>query len=231
VTGDSPPAGDDSAAVLAAVAHEFKNALAPLGMTLQLMHRQLRGGQPIAEADVAFSREQVRLLSALVDDLLDQARVDLDALPFRPAPADLRVVVSDAVAAFRRGHDTPIVTDLAAGPVIAPLDATRMRQVLANLLENAARYAPPGSPVTVHVRGGQGAVARVEVCDRGPGLSAPEKALVFERFVRGAAAQGTSGLGLGLYLCRAIVDQHGGRIGVDSVPGAGCTFWIELRTS
>jgi signal transduction histidine kinase len=69
------------------------------------------------------------------------------------------------------------------------------------------------------------------VRDRGPGLSAADANRVFERFVRGSSAQGTSGLGLGLYLCRAIVDQHGGRIGVDSEPGAGCTFWIELPTT
>ena len=70
--------------MLAAVAHELKNALAPLGMTLQLIERQVKSGQPIVAEDLAFSRAQVRLLSGLVDDLLDQARVDLAALPFRP---------------------------------------------------------------------------------------------------------------------------------------------------
>ncbi len=225
----APP--DDTGAVLAAVAHEFKNALAPLGMTLQMIERQVKAGQPIVEEDLAFSRAQVRLLSGLVDDLLDQTRVDLAALPFRPAAADLRAVVADAVGAFRRMHQTPVAADLPDAPLTAWLDPTRMRQVLANLLENAARYAPAGSPVTVRVRSRPGAVARIEVCDRGPGLNPEDQNRIFDRFVRGAAAQGTSGLGLGLYLCRAIVDQHGGRIGVDSVPGEGCTFWIELRTS
>lgn len=223
--------GPDAATVLATVAHEFKNALAPLGMTLQMIERQVRAGQPIVEEDLAFSRAQVRFLSGLVDDLLDQARVDLAALPFRPGAADLRAVATDAVGAFRRAHATPVQVDLPDAPVTASVDAVRMRQVLANLLENAARYTPAGSPVTVRVAGAAGAMARIEVRDRGPGLSAAEKSRVFERFVRGAAAQGTSGLGLGLYLCRAIVDQHGGRIGVDSVPGDGCTFWIELQTS
>jgi two-component system, sensor histidine kinase len=234
---DRPAAAtaDDAAAVLAAVAHEFKNALAPLVMTLQMIERHVKAGQPVLEDDVTFSRAQVRLLSALVDDLLDQARIDLDALPFRPAPADLRAVITDAVTAFRRGNSTAAAQslrlDLPDGPVTAAVDATRMRQVLANLLENAARYTPAGSPVTVRVQPGPEAIARIEVCDRGPGLTADEKSRVFDRFVRGAAGQGTSGLGLGLYLCRAIVQQHGGRIGVDSVPGAGCTFWIELRTA
>ncbi|MES1210385.1 MAG: HAMP domain-containing sensor histidine kinase, partial [Pseudomonadota bacterium] len=218
-------------AVLAAVAHELKNAITPLGMTLQLIERQVKAGQPIVAADLAFSRAQVRLLSGLVDDLLDQARVDLAGLPFRPTAADVRAIVAEAVEAFRRGNHTPVVADLPDAPLTAALDPTRIRQALTNLLENAARYAPSGSPVTVRLRPGPGAVARIEVCDRGPGLSADDEARVFDRFVRGATARGTSGLGLGLYLCRAIVDQHGGRIGVDSVPGAGCTFWIELRTS
>ena len=107
-----------------------------------------------------------------------------------------------------------------------------MRQVLANLLENAARYAPAGSPVTVRVR----PVLRSGCANRGVRPRAGPDARTTRAAssiasCAGAAAQGTSGLGLGLYLCRAIVDQHGGRIGVDSVPGAGCTFWIELRTS
>jgi len=218
---------DDSAAVLAAVAHEFKNALAPLGMTLQLMERQVRAGQPVAADDLVFSRAQVQLLSGLVNDLLDQGRIDLDALPFQPVPADLRAVVEAAAAAFRRAHATPLRLELPDAPLVVNLDPARMRQVLANLLENAARYAPAGSDITLRAQP-TAAGARLEVRDRGPGLAPDEKARIFERFVRGAAGHGTGGLGLGLYLCRAIVAQHGGRIGVDSEPGAGCTFWIVI---
>jgi signal transduction histidine kinase len=68
----------------------------------------------------------------------------------------------------------------------------------------------------------------VTVRDRGAGVAADEQERVFERFVRGSASKGTGGLGIGLYLCRAILDRHGGAIGVDSVPGAGASFWFEL---
>ena len=218
---------DDTTALLAAVAHEFKNALAPLGMTLQLMERQVHAGQTVAAADLAFSREQVQVLAALVNDLLDQGRIELDALPFQPIRADLRAVVEQAGAAFRRAHAVPLVLELPDAPLTVRLDPARMRQVLANLLENAVRYAPAGSEVTVRaLRAGAG--ARLEVCDRGPGLAPDEKARIFDRFARGAAGQASSGLGLGLYLCRAIVAQHGGQIGVDSNPGTGCTFWIVI---
>lgn len=222
-------ADGDPTAVLAAVAHEIKNALAPLGMTLQLVERQLLTGQPIAPGDLAFSRAQVRVLSGLVNDLLDQARVDLGALPFRPEPTDVGALVQETVAAFRRAHDAPVAVDAPPAPLTARLDPARMRQVLANLLENAARYAPAGSQIAVRTHAVDGTVARIEVADRGPGLGDGEKSRIFDRFVRGAAGQGTSGLGLGLYLCRAIVEQHGGAIGVDSQPGAGCTFWVDIR--
>jgi signal transduction histidine kinase len=101
--------------------------------------------------------------------------------------------------------------------------------VVLNLLDNAAKYAPPPSPITVVVARAAGGGARLEVRDRGPGLPAGAQATVFERFVRARPlGDGTRGLGLGLYLCRMIIEGHGGRIGVDSTPGAGAVFWIEL---
>ena len=102
-----------------------------------------------------------------------------------------------------------------------------MQQVLLNLLENAARYSPVGSDVTVRLRHRRRARAD-RGRDRGPGLLLEEQARIFDRFVRGAASEGTGGLGIGLYLCRAIVERHGGTIGVDSAPGAGATFWVDL---
>jgi signal transduction histidine kinase len=111
------------------------------------------------------------------------------------------------------------------------VDDGRLQQVIVNLLENATRYSPAGSDVTVRLRQSAPGRARIEVSDRGPGLSPDEQARVFDRFVRGSTAEGTSGLGLGLYLCRAIVQQHGGAIGVESAPGAGATFWLEISAA
>jgi len=216
---------------LAAAAHEIKNALGPLAMTLQLAERQLLADQPVAPADLAFARAQVRRLSGLVEDLLDQTRADLGALAFRPRAVDLCEVVAEAVQTFRRGRPAPlpILVELPPEALVASVDAGRMQQVLANLLENAVRYSPAGSNVTVRLVRRPPATARIEVRDAGPGLSADEQARIFDRFVRGAASEGTSGLGLGLYLCRAIVEQHGGTIGVDSAPGRGATFWMNIR--
>ena len=228
--GDRTPEvpAEDATVVLAAAAHEIKNALGPLGMTLQIVERQLLGGQPIAPADLAFTRAQVRRLSGLVDDLLDLTRADLDALAFRPGPVDLRAVATEAVETFRRGRSALVTLELPKTPLAVTIDLGRMVQVLVNLLENAVRYSPAGLPVVVAAMRKSATTARLEVRDRGPGLGADEQARIFGRFVRGTAAEGTSGLGIGLYLCRAIVERHGGTIGVDSVAGGGATFWIEI---
>ncbi|HXU03312.1 MAG TPA: histidine kinase dimerization/phospho-acceptor domain-containing protein, partial [Polyangia bacterium] len=97
-------AEDDPAAVFGAAAHEIKNALGPLAMTLQLAERQLLAGQPIAPSDMAFARAQVRRLSRLVDDLMDLTRADLGLLAVNPREIDLAAVVNETVDTFRRGH-------------------------------------------------------------------------------------------------------------------------------
>ncbi len=223
------PSADDATVALAAAAHEIKNALGPLGMTLQLAERQLLAGHPVAPADLAFARGQVRRLSTLVEDLLDLTRADLGEIPFRPRRVDLRDVVIEAVETFKRGRPAAVTLELPEAPLAVSVDFGRMVQVLINLLENAVRYSPVGFPVVVAASRVDATTARFEVRDRGPGLSADDQARIFGRFVRGTAAEGTSGLGIGLYLCRAIVERHGGAIGVDSVAGGGATFWVEVR--
>jgi two-component system, NtrC family, sensor histidine kinase KinB len=100
--------------------------------------------------------------------------------------------------------------------------------VLLNLLENAARYSPEGAPIAVTVSRATDNRVRVAVRDQGPGVAPDEQQRIFERFVRGAAAQSKGGLGIGLYLCRIIVEGHGGTLGIDSKPGAGAIFWFQL---
>jgi signal transduction histidine kinase len=212
-----------------AAAHEIKNALGPLAMTLQLAERQLLAGQPIAAADMAFARAQVRRVSRLVEDLMDLTRADLGQLPIRKRDTDLVAVVSECLDTFRRAHASPVALDPpVAGPLPIAIDEMRIQQVLLNLLENAARYAPEGAPIGVAITSPAPATARVTVRDRGPGIAHAEQQRIFERFVRGEAAEGKGGLGLGLYLCRTIVERHGGAIGVDSTVGAGAAFWIDL---
>jgi signal transduction histidine kinase len=225
---EKAPSADETAAMFGAAAHEIKNALGPLAMTLQLAERQCLAGEPVGIADLAFARAQVRRLSRLVEDLMDLTRADLDQLALRPAPVDLSEVVAESVETFRRGHARIATLALPPAPLTATIDAARVQQVLLNLLENAARYSPVEASIEVSVAAVEGGRARVTVVDHGPGVAVEERGRIFERFVRGVAAEGTGGLGLGLYLCRAIVERHGGAIGVEDAAGGGSSFWVEL---
>jgi signal transduction histidine kinase len=228
VAAPLPGLGLDLSVALGSAAHEIKNGLGPLGMTLQLVERKLLAGQPVPPQDISFARAQVRRLSHLVNDLLDVTHLDTDQFPLRPRAADLAVTVGEAIDTFQRGNVRQIARALPAAPVQATFDPDRIVQVVLNLLENAAKYAPLPAPISValaRVPGG----ARVEVRDGGPGLTPDAQIRVFDRFVRERGdGDGTRGLGLGLYLCRSIVERHGGRIGVESTPGLGATFWFEL---
>lgn len=213
---------------LGSAAHEIKNGLGPLGMTLQLVERKLLAGEAVPPQDLSFARAQVRRLSHLVNDLLDVTHLDGDRFPLRAARGDLAATVAEAVEIFQRGNVRQISRALPGAAVHATFDGDRIVQVLLNLLENAAKYAPLPAPISVSLaRTDRG--ARVEVRDGGPGLSEADRDRVFKRFERAREeGDGTRGLGLGLYLCRSIVERHGGRIGVDSRPGEGAAFWFEL---
>jgi len=124
----------------------------------------------------------------------------------------------------------------AGAPVPVEADADRIAQVITNYLTNAIKYSPPDRRVNVSVAV-HGDRARVAVCDAGPGLPKEERVHVWELFHRapGVAAQGGAqgevaggSLGLGLYICKAIIRAHGGRVGVKSVVGRGSTFWFTL---
>ena len=108
---------------------------------------------------------------------------------------------------------------------LVPLDEVSIEQVLVNLLENAMRYTPPGSPIVLSAWP-EGALVVVEVADRGPGLAPGDEDRVFEKFYRAQASP--HGVGLGLAICRGIVEAHGGRIWAENRPGGGAAFRFEL---
>jgi signal transduction histidine kinase len=174
-------------------------------------------------------RQEATRMGKLVDDLLLLAHLDEQrALDLRPV--DLSSLAADAVQDLRILHPgRRLAMRAEPEPVIVNADEARVRQVIANLLSNALHHTPPGTPIDVSVRVGSGE-ARLTVADEGPGMSQWQAERVFERFYRGdpARSRASGGSGLGLSIVAALVSAHGGRSGVDTAPGHGCSFHIWL---
>ncbi len=129
-----------------------------------------------------------------------------------------------------RMRDHPVTVDLPAELPLVPIDGVLLEQVFINLLENAAKHTPAGTPVTIIARPIPGAI-QVSVADRGPGLPPGEETRIFEKFYRGNAAEAGKGVGLGLTISRGIITAHGGRIWAEPRPGGGTLINFTLPLS
>jgi signal transduction histidine kinase len=213
-------------AFLSMASHELKTPITALNLQVEAFLRA-RDPAPAAKAAEAIRRQVVRL-TALVNALLDVSRLNEGRLRIDLEPVDLAALAREVVARLGAECDragTAIHLD-APHAVGGRWDRVRLEQVATNLLTNALKYGG-GKPVSVRVEG-DGVVARLIVADRGMGVSPADQGRIFERFERGSSARGYGGFGLGLWISREIVTALGGRIEVDSAPGAGATFRVEL---
>jgi signal transduction histidine kinase len=171
---------------------------------------------------------QTQYLTSLADDVLTMTRIESGTLPLDTRDVDLADLARQAIAA-RSTAPSAIVLDASSGPAPIHGDPRRLRQVIENLIGNAVKYAPAGTPVTVSVRRSADG-AEVSVADAGPGIPPEEIPGLFQKFSRLGAARrsGVHGTGLGLYICRSIVEAHGGRISVAGGPGGGSVFTVVL---
>ncbi len=198
--------------LLSAISHDLRTPLAALvGLadTLQLTPPPL----PPAQAETAAAmRESAQRMNALVGNLLDMARLEAGGVPLRHEWQPLEEVLGSALAACQPAlARRPVSLQLPSDLPLLHLDATLIERVLANLLENAAKYTPPATPICIAATALAQEV-RITVDDDGPGLPPGREAAVFEKFERGSKEQAAPGVGLGLAICRAIVQAHGGRI-------------------
>jgi len=217
---------------VATVSHELRTPLAAVyGAAVTLAERDFAGREEVRAALVAQIAEQAERLSSIVDDILFVGRLEAGGLRLETVAVDAGAVAHAAVEAaqLRVGESAALELHVAAGLPTIESDAGRLRQVLDNLLDNAIKYSPDGDPVELRVDADDRCV-RFAVSDRGVGIPATEQSRIFEKFYRldPHQSRGVSGTGLGLYVCRELVERMEGRISVSSVPGHGSTFTIEL---
>ena len=215
---------------LSAAAHDLRTPLTVVLGQAELLERRL-ARDPAASVDpagVARIVREARRLRDLVSELLDAQRLEQGRAVMDLVPADLNVI-ADAVRERHLSQDgSPHPRDH-DGPIVALVDRPRIEQVVENLVENAAKYGAPGEAPTLDLRveGGQ---ARFTIVDHGIGVPEAERERIFERFYRATNAQSITdtGLGLGLAICRQVVEEHGGRIWHEPTPGGGSTFVVTL---
>jgi PAS domain S-box-containing protein len=204
---------------LATLAHELRNPLAPIRNGIEILRRG--GAEPArVEAVVPVMERQMRHLVRLVDDLLDVSRITRDTLELRRKDTDLATVLRAAVEASRPmidAHRHALSLQLPAAPVVLDADPTRLVQVFANLLNNAAKFTPDGGSIELAAACVDGEV-RITVSDNGAGIPAELLPRVFDLFVQSGRAieRDHGGLGIGLAMVRRLVELHGGRAAIDS---------------
>jgi two-component system sensor histidine kinase KdpD len=214
-------------ALLSTVSHDLRTPLAVVTGAATTLRDEAALDEPTRHALVETICDEAERLERLVRNLLDMTRVQAGVLEVKRD----WVPVEEFIGSARARLATALVgrevrVSLPEGLGLVPVDPVLMEQVVLNLLDNAAKYTPPGTPIDVLARQDRGSV-ELEVADRGPGFDPKDADRLFEKFYRGAGSHGR-GAGLGLAVCRGIVAAHGGTIAAVPRPGGGARFIVTL---
>jgi signal transduction histidine kinase len=235
---------ENTEAALMQIVHELRGPLTTMKLGTQIAQRQLKRvadsrmvssdstSSHIARAAtaLALADRNANMAERLLSDLADITRIRVGIAETHTKRCDLGEIVHNTVAGQRlmwRRRIIHLESPTEAVPVVA--DADRIAQVVGNYLSNALRYSPNVQPVEVRLEYGDGE-ARVVVCDHGVGIASESQQRVWERFYRtsGSRSYSAEGLGVGLFICRQLVEQMGGKVGLESVLGEGSTFWFTI---
>lgn len=215
---------------LAVASHELRTPLTPLRIVLDSLAARLRKGEGDPLTLLSRAQRSVERLGELVNDLLDVSQLEAGRLKLQSKPFSMSALVLEVVHELEGASPRHrIVIDRLAEDVVVVGDHDRIVQVLTNLLDNAIKYSPQGGDVRLSLTTTPRDTV-LSVTDQGVGIPAEQQGLIFGRFSRATTAPISrfGGLGLGLYICRTVVDRHGGRIWVESEVGKGSTFFVSL---
>jgi signal transduction histidine kinase len=215
---------------LANISHEFRTPLAGMRVSIELLLENLRSLSYSETVELLNSLYlSVAALQTLIDNLLESSRIEANYFTLSRQPTEIATVVGEAmrfVQPFLTRRQQTLNLD---APLVLPpvrLDPTRVTQVLVNLLANASKYSPMAAPIDLTIDVDDDTV-RIAVADRGEGVPDDQRDRVFGRFAR-AGSGGTQGTGLGLAVVKAIVEAHGGAVGMRPRDGGGSEFWFTL---
>lgn len=214
--------------LLAALSHDLRTPLTAILGSAESLQLGVPGLTCDQGALLDGIRDQARRTSELVENILDMARLESGAVHLRREWQSLEEIVGSAIkarASALAAH--PVKVALSIDLPLVECDATLIERVFVNLLENAAKYTPPGSAIHINARIA-GNEMRIGVSDCGTGVPSGHELSIFDKFVRANKCADIPGLGLGLAICRTIVEAHGGRIWVENLPAGGADFAFTL---
>jgi signal transduction histidine kinase len=209
------------------VSHDLRNPLNVISLALAMLNAA--NTPELRQKYMTKIGRSVERMNRLIDDLLDIAKVESNALSINRAPVDVRAMINDTYEMLRplsdeKGVKLERVID--SGLPLLSADRDRILQVFSNLLGNAVKFTPPGGKIVLAATKSRGAV-RFTITDTGPGIEEEHLARVFDRYWQGGR-ESRQGAGLGLAIAKGIVIAHGGRIAVESKLGVGTMFWFEI---
>ncbi|OGO20921.1 MAG: hypothetical protein A2Z14_01735 [Chloroflexi bacterium RBG_16_48_8] len=221
---------------LANISHEFRTPISAINASVELLLEEL---EDLSTAEIGELLNSIHMsvagLQTLIDNLLESLSIEAGRFQIRRRPTDLNNIILEAVRMMkplldRRQQKLSIRTPLQLMKV--NIDPTRLTQVVTNLLSNASKYSPIGKEIVLMVEKVGDKLIKISVADRGQGIPLVERSDIFRRFVRLDSQDGTQyGIGLGLSVVKAIVEEHGGEVGVEDHAGGGSIFWFTLPFS
>ena len=216
---------------LAAMSHDFRSPLTVVRGAVELLLGERPGALTAGQRELAESAERnVLRLEEFTEELLEMARLEQGAVALEPEDLDVRTLLTEIVADHQilaKQRRQWFALDAPADAMKVSADRGRLRQALSNLVGNAIKYAPTGTPINVRAER-QNGLFRIAVSDHGPGIPPEERGHMFEKFFRGRGVGSTPGAGLGLSIARSLVVLHGGTLDYEDTPGGGSTFVVRL---